>query len=223
MRTEVIGDATLYCGDCREILPTLEKDIVCISDPPYGIGFRYNTHKDVGGDEYMSLLSCLDHRKKILLQYPEEMMKYMVPLWGAPDDCYTWCYNSNTNRQSRIWGFWGVRPDWNALKQPCKNPTDKRVNQEVRSYDWCCDVQQVKNVSKEKTDHPCQIPEELMRRVILLSGCDTVCDPFMGSCSTGAAAIRAGRKFIGCEISPEYFDIACKRIEAAQRQGGFEL
>jgi DNA modification methylase len=49
----------------------------------------------------------------------------------------------------------------------------------------------------------------------------TILDPFMGSGTTGVAAVQLGRNFIGCEIEPAYFDIACKRIEDAQRQGDF--
>lgn len=219
MRVEVIGDCTLYLGDCHKVMPLINSaEAIIVTDPPYGIGFEYNTHDDIGGNEYLSLLEPFGLFPRVMLQYPEEMMQYMVWLWGAPNDVYTWCYNSNTNRQTRLWGFWGVKPDWNTIKQPCKNPTDPRVNSDVRSYDWCSDIQQVKNVSAEKTDHPCQIPVELARRVVALTKANVIIDPFMGSGTTGVACVKMGRKFIGIEIDPDYFEIACKRIRDAYAQ-----
>lgn len=226
MRPVIIGDATLYLGDCREILPTLPRVDAVITDPPYGIGFKYHgSYVDEGGAKYMDLISMLRGYPIALLQYPEEMMRYCVPVLGAPDECFTWCYNSNLGRQSRIWGFWGVAVDWSAVKQPPKNPQDKRVlnyfgsdEAAVKSYDWCSDIQQIKNVSDEKTEHPCQLPTELVSRVIRFTGAETVLDPFLGSGTTGVAAMQLGRKFIGIEIDPKYFDIACERIENAQRQ-----
>ena len=223
-RREVIGNATLYLGDCIEILPHLQKVDAVITDPPYGIGFKYGgEYEDRGGEDYMRLLTPLRGLPVALLQYPEEMMRYVVPVLGAPDECFIWCYNSMNERQSRIWGFWGIEPDWSEVKQPPKNPLDKRITSEqvnsgVRHYDWCSDLQQVKNVSEEKTGHPCQLPTELVIRVIRFCKADIVIDPFLGSGTTGVACMNLGRKFIGIEIEPKYFDIACERITNAQRQ-----
>ena len=220
----IIGEATLYCGDCLEILPTLGKVDAVITDPPYGIGFKYGvSYIDKGGDDYMRLIAMLKGYPLALLQYPEEMMRYCVPVLGAPDECFTWCYNSNNERQSRIWGFWNLIVDWKAVKQPAKNPLDKRIvgakfDDGVRHYDWCSDIQQVKNVSEDKTDHPCQLPVELTERIIRFVNAATVCDPFLGSGTTGVACANLGRRFIGIEIHKPYFDIACERIDNAYRQ-----
>lgn len=211
-----IGKCTLYLGDCTQVLTEVSRGTV-ITDPPYGIDFRYNAHDD-NPEAYAELISCLSPYSKVVLQYPEEMMRFMVPLWGAPDDVYAWCYNSNTNRQMRLWGFWGVKPDWNAVKQRSKNFGDARVNDEVRSYDWCSDIQQVKNVSGEKTEHPCQIPVDLMKRIIAFTGAETIIDPFMGSGTTGVACIKLNRSFVGIEKDPAYFKIACQRIREAYSQ-----
>lgn len=214
----IIGNATLYCGDCRDIVPLIMADAF-ISDPPYGIGFKYgDSYKDNGGDEYLKLLEVFIGKPSILLQYPEETMRYFVPMFGVPDDCVAWCYNSNTNRQFRLWNFFGLKPNFGAYRVKSKNPTDKRVSESVRSYDWFDDLQQVKNVSLEKTEHPCQISVSQMERIILLSEAKTICDPFMGSGSTGVACVNHGIQFIGIEREPKYFDIACKRIEQAQAQ-----
>lgn len=218
-RIETIGRATLYLGDCRDILPTLPKVDVVVTDPPYGIGFRYASHDDKP-EGYTDLIAPLGRLPRAVLQYPEEMMRFMVPLWGAPDDVLTWVCNSNLPRQTRLWGFWGLTPDWSADPQPPKNNVAK-VDQDrpVRSYDWIyADI--VKGNALEKTPHPCQLPRDVARKPIaLLPNAQTILDPFMGSGTTGVAAVQMGRDFIGIEREPKYFDIACKRIEQAQRQG----
>lgn len=217
-RTEIIGNATLYLADCREVLPTLSGCTV-VTDPPYGIGYAYGeAYRDKGGDEYMALLSALRGFPLAVLQYPEETMRWLVPVFGPPDECFVWAYNANTARQSRLWSFWGCDVDFKRVKVPAKNPTDPRVSALVSHYDWTTDFQQVKNVSGEKEDHPCQIPVALVERIIAFIEADTICDPFMGSGTTGVACANAGRRFVGVEVEPRYFDIACKRIAAAQSQ-----
>jgi DNA modification methylase len=214
-----IGNATLYHADSRDVLPTIPHEYLVITDPPYGIGFKYDgDYADRGGDEYVNLISVLKGRDCVVLQYPEETMRYLIPVLGVPDKCVAWCYNSNTPRSFRLWSFWGIKPDFNAYKIPPKNPTDKRVQLLVRSYDWFDDIQQVKNVSEEKTDHPCQVSIEMMKRIISLACADPVVDPFMGSGSTGVATLNLGKRFIGIEKERKYFDIACSRIEAEQSQ-----
>lgn len=213
-----IGKCRLIHGDCRDVLPLVAADAF-ISDPPYGIGFKYDgEYKDNGGNEYQMLLRVFVGKSSILLQYPEETMRHFVPLLGVPDDCVAWCYNSNTDRQFRLWSFFGVKPNFDAYKVKPKNPTDKRVAESVRSYDWFDDLQQVKNVSDEKTEHPCQISVAQMERIILLSSAKKICDPFMGSGTTGVACVNLGRKFIGIEKERKYFDIACERIQNAYAQ-----
>ena len=79
-------------------------------------------------------------------------------------------------------------------------------------YDWWF-VNQVKNVSKEKTSHPCQMPLEVMKNIIgIIPKEYIIFDPFMGSGTTGVACDELGRDFIGCEIDEDYFDIACQRM-----------
>jgi len=219
METVKIGNATLHHGNCLNIAPNLSGHDVMISDPPYGIDFKYEgDYEDKGGNEYLSLLEVFHGQKAVLLQYPEETMRYFVPVLGVPDDCVAWCYNSNTNRQFRLWSFFGIKPDFNAYKVPAKNLNDSRVNPLVRSYDWFDDLQQVKNVSEEKTDHPCQISVKIMERIVALTKADVILDPFMGSGSTGVACLNLGKSFIGIEREEKYFNIACERLESANQQ-----
>lgn len=215
-----IGKATLYHADCRDVIDSIDDDSFFVSDPPYGIGFKYDgEYIDLGGNEYIDLLNVFKNKKAVLLQYPEETMRYFLPLFGVPDDCVAWCYNSNTNRQFRLWSFFGLKPDFNQYKVPAKNPTDSRVASLVRSYDWFDDIQQVKNVSDEKTEHPCQVPIKSMERIVSLTNSNFIVDPFMGSGSTGIACANLGKNFIGIEREKKYFDIACERIEKANQQG----
>lgn len=218
-----IGRARLYLGDCRDILPTLPAEMLICTDPPYGIGFRYNSHDDAE-EGYQELIAVLRGHPLALLQYPEEMMRLVCPVLGPPQEVLAWCYPSNLPRQFRLWGIWNASCDFSSVKQPARNPTDQRIVSYydgpamVSSYDWW-EQPQVKNVSAEKTDHPCQIPSTNVERVIRLLGVQAFADPFLGSGTAGVVAARLGVDFVGIEKDPAYFDIACKRIEDAQRQG----
>jgi DNA modification methylase len=89
----------------------------------------------------------------------------------------------------------------------------------VRSYDWSNDFSELKN-GAEKTGHPCQLPVEMMLRVLNLipaRQAQIIVDPFMGSGTTGVAALQLDRKFIGIEQSAKFFDIACARLEQASQ------
>ena len=81
-----IGNATLYLGDCRDILPTLPKVDAVITDPPYGIGFSYEGDYNDSENGYQDLISILRGYPLALLQYPEEMMRLICPILGAPDE-----------------------------------------------------------------------------------------------------------------------------------------
>ncbi len=208
----------IYNGDYRDVIEKASFDVV-VTDPPYGIGYKYGMHKDCGGDEYIELLRPLKPYPKAILQYPEEMMKYLVPLFGPPDEVFAWVYNANTPRQFRLFGFWGCDVDFKRVKTAPKNPTDSRVSDAVSHYDWTSDIQQVKNISSEKTKHPCQVPVKLMELVLSFMYIpEKVFDPFMGSGTTGVACSNVGLLFSGAEIDKDYYRIACERIDQAQRQ-----
>ena len=89
----------------------------------------------------------------------------------APERIISWVYPSNTARQHRDIAFYNVKPDMNKVKQPYKNPTDKRIIElqkktgGCKMYDWI-EVNQIKNVNKDKTEHPCQMPQDVMDAVV---------------------------------------------------------
>lgn len=221
----------LHLGDCLNFMRGLaDKNLdAVITDPPYNIGFKYSTYKDkLSPQKYIAMLSAFRGMPGAMVAYPEEMFRYLHPALGDPGHVSAWCYNSNIPRRFRLVGYWGgLRPDYKRIRQPYKNPKDKRIRQRIEAgsdgsplYEWWNDIQIVKNVSKEKTQHPCPVPVELMKRIILLCTDPgaTVFDPFMGSGTTGVACVQTGRNFIGCEIDPEYFAIAEKRVAEAQMQ-----
>ncbi len=208
--------------DFRDAINNLPKIDLIATDPPYNIGFKYNEYKDVmGKEEYKNMLSEFQGFPTAIIHYPEETMRYIVPALGVPDEVCAWCYNSNLPKQFRLINFYDVKVDFNKVKQPYKNPNDKRIKKLIengskgtRLYDWFSDIQIVKNVSKEKTGHPCPVPVALMERIILLTTQEggTVLDPFMGSGTTAIACLNTNRNYIGFEIDKQYFDIAERRI-----------
>ena len=132
----------------------------------------------------------------------------------------SWIYNSNTAKQHRDIAFYNIKPNFNNVRQPYKNLNDKRIQERIKNgclgaklYDWW-NINQIKNVSKEKTEHPCQMPIEVMSNIIgILPDDYTIVDPFLGSGTTGVACKIHNRKFIGIEIDESYFNIAKTRIE----------
>lgn len=216
-RREVIGDCVLYLGDCLEVMPTLGKVDAVVTDPPYGIGFRYGLYED-SAEGFITIMQALKGKPLAMLQYPEEMMRLACPVLGAPDEVFTWVYGSNLPRQTRLWGFWGCDVDPKRSKQPCRNPESAKVkNDMVAGYDWR-EFPQVKNTSPEKTSHPCQVSVDLVLWILECLTAQTVLDPFMGSGTTLVACQRMGRHGTGVELDEEYWRIACRRVDEAARQ-----
>ena len=197
MRIETIGAATLYCGDCREVLPTLPKVDAVITDPPYGIGIAANPvrqmHERLDWDAATpdeSVLSAVIQAGAVAV------------VWGGnyfdlpPSQCFlVW-----DKVQPQDFSLAMCEQAWTNKKGPAK-----LYRQSVLSY---------------RKEHPTQKPVELMKWCIEQAAVPprgTILDAFMGSGTTGVAAVQMGRKFIGIEREPKYFDIACRRIEDAQR------
>ena len=211
-------------GDCIEELNKLDIDfnkVIFVSDPPFNIGYHYNTYKDkMKEDEYYNFLkNVFGKNKQVIIHYPESLYKHSFNIGLFPEKVVSWVYNSNTGKQHRDIAFFGIKPDFKKVGQPYKNPKDKRIAKRIaegkmaRLYDWW-NINQVKNVSKEKTEHPCQMPYEVMRRIIgILPDDYTIIDPFMGSGTTALACIEFDRNFIGIEMDEKYYNIANERIE----------
>lgn len=191
---------------------------ITITDPPYNQDYHYGKYKDKLKDsEYIKLLSGIK-KPCVIIHYPEETINLLPHIFGKCEQVVSWIYNSNTAKQHRLISWWGCKPDFSKVTQPFKNPNDKRIKSYIertgitgaRSYDWW-EVQQIKNVSMEKTAHPCQIPEEVIRRIILMTATkdQLIIDPFAGSGTTLKVAKDLGYNYLGFEIDENY----CKIIE----------
>jgi len=201
-----IGDATLYHGDCLEILPTLDKVDAVVTDPPYGINWkpRVNHQDQVWVDDKpFNPAPFLEIGKHHLF-------------WGAQ-------YFADKLPISESWTTWVKRPI------DCDFSNDKRTfaTTELAWSDWGkarfkCQVwdggMRAGKRENREFNHPSQKPIELMEWC-LPPDCEVILDPFMGGGTTGVACANLGRKFIGIELERKYFDIACERIEAAYAQG----
>jgi len=193
---------------------------IFVSDPPFNIGYHYDTYEDdmTEDDYYTFLLEVFGTNKQVIVHYPEALYRHSYNIGIFPDRVVSWVYNSNTAKQHRDIAFFGVRPDFRKVGQDYKNPSDKRIAKRIaegktaRLYDWW-EINQVKNVSSEKTEHPCQMPYEVMRRIVgILPEGYTIIDPFMGSGTTGLACKELGRNFIGIELDEKYFEISKRRL-----------
>ena len=193
-----------------------------ITDPPYNQGYSYNSYNDkMNEEEYVNLLSHIP-TPCVIIHYPEETINILPRAIKAKcEQVVSWVYNSNTGKQSRLISWWGCKPDFRKVRQPYKNPNDKRIKKRIlegkngaKLYDWW-EINQVKNVSKEKTEHPCQIPEEIIRRIILTTANenDTIIDVFAGSGTTNKVAKQLGYNTIGYEIDNLYCGIIKNRLE----------
>ena len=221
----------IYNMDCLEGMQCLPSGYryCVVTDPPFNVGYHYDQytdHKDEG--EYYEWLSdIVDCLPCVIIHYPEALYKFAFQVGKFPERVVSWVYNSNTPRQHRDIAFFDIKPDFTKMRQPYKNPTDKRIAQRIAEgheggmlYDWW-EVNQVKNVSKQANGeiHPCQMPVSVMQRVVgILPEEYVIIDPFMGSGTTAVACIKEKRHFIGFELSKGYFDKAQKRIKDAQSQ-----
>lgn len=196
-RIEHLADGvTLYLGDCREILPTLGDVDAVVTDPPYGIGFAAQPTKwqrragqvaETWDDAVASDLAAIIAKGNIQI------------VWGG---------NYYSLPVSRGWLSW-FKPDappsmgnfelaWTSMDR-----TARQISVSIGE------------TNAERCGHPTQKPLAVMKWCLGLIDAKTILDPFMGSGTTGVAAVKLGRRFIGIEIEPKYFDIACRRIQDA--------
>ena len=210
-------------GDFRENLDKIKETDFIITDPPYNQGYHYSSYKDkMGKDEYADMLrSLFKGRKSVVIHYPEEMMMILGGGHiGEVQQVVSWVYPSNTAKQSRLIAWFGCKPDFRKIGQPYKNPKDKRIAKRIaegkmaRGYDWW-EINQVKNVSKKDNPHPCPIPYELAKRIIVSTTeiGDRIVDPFCGSGTILQAAKDLGRDYLGFDIDEKYVNYCRKKYE----------
>lgn len=230
-RVEIIGDATLYLGDCREVVPTLPRADVLITDPPYKVtsgGFG-ELEGGFGGwikdsyDNKGSIVECdIDWSEWLDL----------MPTALAPD---AQIYVFSNDRNLPV--AWAAAEEA-GFKFHRLLTWDKRAALPNRWYQQTCEFvwfgrqgkafmiadpssKALQSIfQRDESEHPTEKPVGLCQLYIENSTArgGTVLDPFMGSGTTGVAAIRSGRKFIGIELTERWFDVACERIAKADAE-----
>lgn len=221
MRKEQIGLATLYLGDCLEILPSLPKVDAVITDPPYGIS--YDPSRKRGGGKIFAGMVMMDQLHAPIIGDDKDFNP--LPFLQFGDVQIFWGANHFASRlpNSACWLIWdkrnGVAPDdfSDCEMAWCSTGKPARIHRQL--WRGVCREGSGNIAKMGAKQHPNQKPIELMEWCLQFAkGAETILDPFMGSGTTGVACMNLGRKFIGIEIEPKYFDIACRRIEDAQRQ-----
>lgn len=198
-RREVIGDAVLYLGDCREILPTLGKVDAVVTDPPYGI--NYAASPVVGKNRASAKFEKRDW---------DETAPDISPVLTSAPEVIVWGGNYFALPPSRCWLTW-FKPD---IAPSLSQVELAWTNLDATAKHFTCPIS---TYGKERVatggGHPTQKPLSLMAWCLgFIPEAQTILDPFMGSGTTGVACAKDGRRFIGIEINPAYFDIACRRI-----------
>lgn len=208
----IIGNATLYLGDCREVLPSLMDVDAIVSDPPYGIAHV----KGSGG-------LGKHNRRNIRAVTNDDQPFDPAPLLGFPH-VTLWGANHFAARlphgRWRAWDKLAGLAEYDSFSDVEFAWRNGRGKDRIFSHLWK-GICQASEKGGERREHPTQKPVQLMQWCIqdLPAEVQTICDPYMGSGTTGVAAVRLGKRFVGIEVERDYFDIACKRIEDAQRQG----
>lgn len=239
MREEIIGNARLILGDCRDVLPTLGKVDGVVTSPPYNLGnvkkgsfyegkskgetISYNSHDDdMPDDEYLQwqhwlITNCFEllndggmiaynHKPRTISGVYDDR-RNLIPLPIRQEIIWDRCCMVNFSGSF-------FAPQFETVFIVAKDGW--RPQKHAVGWGNIWRIPPVPNPL-----HPAPFPLALASR--LVEGCTEpgalVLDPFTGSGTTGIAAVQSGRRFVGCEIDPQYFDIACRRIEDAQRQG----
>ncbi|MGI6158109.1 MAG: DNA-methyltransferase [Saccharofermentanales bacterium] len=219
--------ATLYCGDCRDIMPLLKGCDACVTDPPYGINFSYGARQTSGK---ISAKYWVNAGKKIkgdnkpfdpapiLAMFCAKSRSLPVAIFGAD--------HFSSRLPDGTWYCW----DKSCGMGPAIQYTDaeyiwsnRRNARRIFRHLWLGVLRAGEDYSSPTTRklHMSQKPVELMMwliETIRIGVGKTILDPYMGSGSTGVAAIRTGRKFIGIEIDPEHAATAAWRIEETERK-----
>lgn len=219
-RVEVIGNATLYLGDCRDVLPALNTFGAVVTDPPYGLGEHggktrfgpassargfsgHKAYRDAGWDrEAPTAETFAMLRERSAAQIIWGANHFISRLGGADGTRWLVWHKKGADKSS----FADCELAWTSLPGAIR----------YFRQDW---VGFGAINSGEVREHPTQKPLTLMAWCLsFVPNAANVADPFMGAGTTGMAAVQAGRSFVGIERDPDYFDIACRRIEDAQRQ-----
>ena len=227
-RIETLAEGvTLYLGDCREILPTLPKVDAVVTDPPYGIGFTYEGHVD-DRESYPAFIWPIIEASERLVRPGGPIFVWQAQEWMPrfselfPRSWRVMISAKNFVQMNRhamphayepvvVWWVDGER--WVApVGMGIGTPRDWHVADSAGGL--------MRNKQSGASEHPCPRQLDAVEFVVgnWVRPATTILDPFMGSGTTGVAAVKLGRKFIGVEIEEKYFNIAVRRISDALKQ-----
>jgi site-specific DNA-methyltransferase (adenine-specific) len=213
-RKEVIGNATLYLGDCLDYMKGTPPADAMITDPPYGIGLRNGDVDGHRSERWDSIAG--DHDQGVgNLAIDWALPCRTVAVFASP-----WKPWPGNWRNLIVWDKGGavggggdiatcLKRSWELLQVKNRDPYK---GQRIESV-WRFPI-----TPADTLEHIAAKPVPLVERIVSIFSPASVIDPFMGSGTTGVACSRLNVPFIGIEIEPKYFDIACERIENAQRQ-----
>lgn len=213
MRVERIGNATLYLGDCSE-RPAWPRSFAVVTDNPYGMDYDTNNARFTGGE---------GNGRRGRKRWPRIVGD------ATPFDPRAWLHHQEVI-------FWGANhfssklPVGSTLVWVKKRAanfgkflSDGEIGWKKGGHgvycteiEWSTQGRRTEGIDNLSV-HPAQKPIALMRWCIDRTKAPTIIDPYMGSGTTAIAALQAGRAFVGCEIVPEYFEVACQRVEAISR------
>jgi DNA modification methylase len=208
-----IGDATLIHADCRDVLPTTDALGGLVTDPPFNVGKDYGVHNDsMPEPEYLAwigdiLKMCARITSQQWVVVPTSKLRLFWEMLPTAELVIV-----------PMSAGYAVRSGWTqkwagllVAGNPPKNPWNlwEGIRHRGEGYFF----------REETYGHPGYTPQAIMTRAVKTSALDSILDPFMGTGTSGVAAIENGCKFVGIEINRKYFDIACERIERAYAQG----
>lgn len=208
-RKEVIGNQTLYLGDCLAVMPLLGRVDAVVTDPPYGIGY---VHSGGGGRLARSTVNLKPVIGDDAPFDPSPWVKQPAILWGGN-------HFADKLPATQSWLTWDKRcADYSNDQADCEMAWTN-LGFPARMFRHMWNGMLRGSESKVARVHPTQKPVALMEWCLgFLPDAKTILDPFMGSGTTLVACQKLGRHGIGIELDPDYFDIACRRVDEAARQ-----
>ncbi len=237
-RIEHIGEATLYLGDCRDIMPGLGKVDAVVTDPPYSVsvkGMRH-VHRPGKGSRRLDFFEG-DDDWEAMTALVTEAAGLAVKRLSPTGSMYWWCGHRQFNSLTTLFEELGFKTRFLVWSKLCPSPAPPGSGwpsgaelclyayRPGRTFNGSPKTSVLVSDSYRfgqpgKVDHPTQKPFPVIDPLIEASTLpgDVVLDCFMGSGTVGVSAVQRDRSFIGIEIHPGYFDIACRRIEEAYRQ-----
>jgi len=234
VKQETIGNATLYLGDCLQVMQSIDCVDHIICDPPYEASLHASKNslrgciRLDGGPDLQGLdFDAIDDIRAPFVAASSEICQGWFIAFCTVEGVWQWAEHINASpmkyKRACVW----VKPD----STPQLNGQGPAQGAENFVCAWAGSGHAKWNAGgkrgvytqlvnhKERTGlHPTEKPRRLMSEIIADFTCpdQLILDPFMGSGTTGVSAVMAGRRFIGIEKDPKYFEIACRRIAQAQ-------